>query len=253
MMKSERQNRIIELVKREGYCSLDTIAKELGVSSSTVRRDIEFLDSNGALVRERGGASRSRSNEFSMYDQKLNVRMKLEAESKKAIAQAALKLIQPGSTIFMDAGSSTLTLAKLLPSDLRITVVTDSLSVSRVLAEKGIATFLIGGTLKPTTDATVGPMAEEQIRHFFFSQAFMGANAVDRELGFMTPDISEACTKRAACESAGQVVFLADRSKFNIKSVISFAPLKGQLVITDYVDSDHSFPSLKLVEVKVDD
>ncbi len=134
----------------------------------------------------------------------------MNAENKLLIAKRAINLIRPDSTIYIDAGSSTLTLANNLPTDLRITVVTNSLSIARTVSEKGINTYLIGGALKITTDATVGPMAEETI-------------------------------------------FLIDGSKFNTKSVVTFAPLKGAKVITDFIDTKEEFTDLILLEVNQND
>lgn len=249
MIKKEKEDKILAFVKSKGYVSMEEISSFINISPSTVRRYIMDMDKEGLLVRERGGASSIKTNAFPMVDQKLIVRERLEAESKVKIAKTALSLIEQNTTIFIDAGSTTLILAKLLPTDMRITVVTDSLTIARVTSEKGINTYLIGGVLKITTDATVGPMAEEELSKFHFKQAFMGANAVDPEYGFMTPDFSEANLKRKAVGLAEDVVFLVDKTKFETKSVVSFASLDGNTAITDFKDVDKKFSSLKIMEV----
>lgn len=249
MIKKERQEKILALVKAKGYASLEEVERFLSISESTVRRDIVEMDKQGLLMRERGGASSLRTNSFPLIDQKLIVRERIETESKVRIAKAALGMIKPDSTIYLDAGSSTLMFAKLLSRDLRIAVVTNSLTIATTVSEKEISTFLVGGSLKVTTDATVGPMAEEALSRFHFRQAFMGANAVDPDLGFMTPDVSEASLKRKAVESCDEAVFLVDRTKFDSKSVVSFSPLEGRVAVTDYVDSKNRYERLSIVEV----
>lgn len=253
MTKKERKDRLLALIKSKGYVSLEEIAKDLDMSESTVRRDIVEMDKEGLLVRERGGASSIKTAAFFLADQKLVVRERMNAENKLLIAKRAINLIRPDSTIYIDAGSSTLTLANNLPTDLRITVVTNSLSIARIVSEKGINTYLIGGALKITTDATVGPMAEEEISKFHFKQAFMGANAVDKFYGFMTPDYAEANFKKKAIQMAEETIFLIDGSKFNTKSVVTFAPLKGAKVITDFIDTKEEFTDLILLEVNQND
>lgn len=253
MTKKERKDRLLALIKSKGYVSLEEIAKDLDMSESTVRRDIVEMDKEGLLVRERGGASSIKTAAFFLADQKLVVRERMNAENKLLIAKRAINLIRPDSTIYIDAGSSTLTLANNLPTDLRITVVTNSLSIARTVSEKGINTYLIGGALKITTDATVGPMAEEEISKFHFKQAFMGANAVDKFYGFMTPDYAEANFKKKAIQMAEETIFLIDGSKFNTKSVVTFAPSKGAKVITDFIDTKEEFTDLILLEVNQND
>ncbi len=250
MIKSERLNRILTLVAQRGFASLEDISREIAVSESTVRRDIVELDREGKLTRERGGASGLRTASFRMVDQKLIIREKIEGEAKTRIAKRALELLEPGMTVYIDAGSTTLTMAKLLPNGFPITVVTNSFSLAHVVAERNISTYLIGGLFKLTTDATVGPIAEEFLGHFHFRYGFMGANAVDPGKGFMTPDVSEAAVKRQAIASSETPVFLVDRTKFDSQSVVAFAPLKGATAITDYIDRAQRYPGLKIMEVE---
>lgn len=249
MIKKEKEDKILSFVKSKGYASMEEISSFIDISPSTVRRYIMDMDKEGLLVRERGGASSIKTNAFPMVDQKLIVRERMEGESKLKIAKVALAMIEPNTTIYIDAGSSTLTLAKLLPSGMPITIVTDSLTIATVTSEKGINTYLIGGILKITTDATVGPMAEEELSKFHFNQAFMGANAVDEKYGFMTPDFSEASLKRKAVELSEKAIFLVDKTKFEKKSVVSFASLEGNIAITDFKDVEGKFSSLQIKEV----
>jgi len=250
MIKKERQELILSLIKSSGYISITEIAKRLSISESTIRRDIVELDKLGQLNRERGGASTSSQNNFSMVDQHLIIRENIEAESKKLIAEKALSLIEYDSTIFIDAGSSTLTLAKALPFGLKITIVTNSLTIARITSSKEITTLLIGGNFKLTTDAIVGVMAERELENFHFKQAFMGANAVNPKYGFMTPDYTEASLKKKAIQQSENVYFLVDKTKFNKHSVVSFSSLEDVYAITNYVDEKGEFSNLKILEVK---
>lgn len=250
MIKKERQERILKFVSEVKFASLSQISKELDVSESTIRRDLEELSEQGKIIKERGGAQSISFDDFSMVDQNLFLREKIERESKLKIAREAINLIPLDSTIYIDAGSSTLILAKTLPSNFRVNVVTNSFTIAKVLSEKGINAFLIGGKLKLTTDAVVGSISENYLSNFHFKLAFMGSNVVNVKQGFMTPGIDEANLKTKAIQQSEKVYFLVDKTKFNKTSVVSFAFLSDGVAITDYVDAKDEFKELKIMEVK---
>lgn len=250
MIKKERQERIVEFVSKVKFATLNEICHELKVSESTIRRDLDELNDEGKLVRERGGASSISHDDFSMVDQNLIIRENIEKESKLKIAKEAINLIPLGSTIYLDAGSSTLILAKTLPSNFKVNVVTNSFSIAKVLSEKGINAFLLGGKLKITTDAVVGSISENYISNFHFKLAFMGSNVVNAKQGFMTPGIDEANLKTKAIQQSEKVYFLVDKTKFNKTSVVSFASLSDGVAITDFVDTKGDFEKLRIMEVE---
>lgn len=248
MIKTERQDKLLEIVGKNGYVTLGDISKALSISESTIRRDIVELDQQGKLKRERGGASALNLNGFQMIDQKLAVREKIEAAAKERIARKALSFIKPDMSIYLDSGSTPLILAKSLPKSFPLTVVTPAFSIAQVIAQKGIRVYLIGGQLKLTTDAMVGPLAEEMVKKFKFNLGFLGANAVSPQRGFSTPDVMEANMKVTAARCADVPIFLVDKTKFGTDSVYAFFPLQGATAITDFEDRDGQYQDLTIVE-----
>ena len=220
----------------------------LDCSESTIRRAVEELSATGKLARERGGASSTIVSDFFSSDQNLITRERIDAPIKKKLAEKALTLIKDNMTIYIDAGSTTLYLARMI-SNLSITVVTNSFTIAKVLTERHINTFLIGGQLKLTTDAAVGPMAAESISRFTFNYGFFGSNGVTPEKGFSTPDMGEAYIKRTGIQNSLISVFLVDANKFNKDSVVSFCALKDKIIITDYKDIEGKYKDAKLMEV----
>ena len=136
-------------------------------------------------------------------------------DQKQSIAQAAASLIQPEDFIFLDAGSTTLAVARLLSGPaLKASYVTNGVAHARLLAQKGCRVFLPGGLLRPQTEAIIGAAALTALQQYNFTKAFMGANGVALEAGFTTPDPEEAAVKAAAVRRAREAWFLVDDSKF---------------------------------------
>ena len=139
----------------------------------------------------------------------------LAVDQKQSIAQAAASLIQPEDFIFLDAGSTTLAVARLLSGPaLEARYVTNGVAHARLLAQKGCRVFLPGGLLRPQTEAIIGAAALTALQQYNFTKAFMGANGVALEAGFTTPDPEEAAVKAAAVRRAREAWFLVDDSKF---------------------------------------
>jgi DeoR family fructose operon transcriptional repressor len=150
-----------------------------------------------------------------------------------AIAREAARLVQQGQTLFLDAGTTTLELARVLPSRLDITVATNSVPIAAELADR-VRLILTGGTVKASTLALTGPMAERSIEQMHVDIAFVGMNGVSAAAGFTTPTLEEAATKAKMITAARMAVVLADGTKFG---VVTFARVAGldevDLVITD--------------------
>ena len=177
----------------------------LDTSESTVRRDLDELESENKLRRVHGGAELPHSLQEEETIQEKSVK---NLQEKKLIAQKASSLIKEKDVIFVDAGSTTAFLIKELERK-DITVVTNSIHHAVQLVDKQIPTVIIGGGVKMTTDASIGGVALNQINQLHFDRAFVGMNGVD-EGYFTTPDMEEGAVKRAILENAKQTYVLAD-------------------------------------------
>jgi len=248
MIKSYIYSSIITNVNSKGFATYHDLNSILECSESTIRRAVDELANQGKLIKERGGASSLLINDFFTSDQNLLTRERIDAPIKKRIALKAKDLIKDDMTIYLDAGSSTLYLARKL-TNISVTVVTNSFTIAKLLTEKHIDTILIGGQVKLKTDATIGPVAINALSKFTFNYGFFGANGVTPEKGFSTPDLSEAHIKKVAIKNSLKSVFLINGSKFNNNSIVSFADIKGKIIITNYKDENHKYDEAEFIEV----
>ena len=227
MLKSERKKLILEELSKYKIVSLEKLVGLLDTSESTVRRDLDELESENKLRRVHGGAELPHSLQEEETIQEKSVK---NLQDKKLIAQKASSLIKEKDVIFVDAGSTTAFLIKELEQK-DITVVTNSIHHAVQLVDKQIPTVIIGGGVKMTTDASIGGVALNQINQLHFDRAFIGMNGVD-EGYFTTPDMEEGAVKRAILENAKQTYVLADSSKIGQSCFAKVAPIKRAIVIT---------------------
>ena len=199
MLAEERFSLILDLLARQRTATVQELCEALNASESTIRRDLNELDKLGKLNKVHGGATLPDS-PFRTDEPTMAAKEELAVSQKQSIAQAAAELILPEDFIYLDAGSSTLALARALSA--------------RLLAQKGCRVFLPGGLLRPQTEAIIGAAALTAIQQYNFTKAFMGANGVALDSGFTTPDPEEAAVKAAALHRAREAWFLVDDTKF---------------------------------------
>ena len=227
MLKSERKQVILEELRKHKIVSLEKLVGLLDTSESTVRRDLDELESENKLRRVHGGAELPHSLQEEETIQEKSVK---NLQEKKLIAQKASSLIKEKDVIFVDAGSTTAFLIKELEQK-DITVVTNSIHHAVQLVDKQIPTVIIGGGVKMTTDASIGGVALNQINQLHFDRAFIGMNGVDAGY-YTTPDMEEGAVKRAILENAKQTYVLANSSKIGQSCFAKVAPIKRAIVIT---------------------
>jgi DeoR family fructose operon transcriptional repressor len=164
------------------------------------------------------------------------------------IAKAALAELPDGGSIIIDAGTTTILLAGLLPDDVELTVVTNSITAAGILAVKpNIQLHLLGGHVRTQTLAAVGPWTSESLASVSVDVAFMGINGITAERGLTTPDIDEARIKSALMAAARRTVVLADHSKFGREDFANVAPLSA----VDTVISDSGLDAELALEIEL--
>ena len=227
MLKTERKQLILEELQEHHVVSLEKLVSLLETSESTVRRDLDELEAENKLRRIHGGAELPHSLQQEESIQEKSVK---NLQEKKLLAQKAASLIKEQDVIFIDAGTTTAFLIKEL-SNKDITVVTNSIHHAVQLVEKQIPTVMVGGSVKMTTDASIGGVALNQINQLHFNRAFIGMNGVDENY-YTTPDMEEGAIKRAIIDNAKQTYVLVDASKVGQTCFAKVAPLKRAVVIT---------------------
>lgn len=231
MLTEERYEVILSLLEKRKSLKVADIKDELGISESTIRRDLNALDKAGKLCKVFGGAVSIKS---SFLATELSVTQKLEVriEEKREIARYAASLIRENDFVFLDAGTTTGYMIEYITAK-SATFVTNAVSHAKQLAIAGFKVILIGGELKGMTEAIIGSAAILSLQNYHFTKGFFGANGVDRKGGFSTPDTNEALVKKTAMKQCEHSYMLVDNSKFNQVSSYTFAPLFGVTVITD--------------------
>lgn len=234
MYAPERHQQILETARARGRVEVAGLARELSVTPETVRRDLTALERRGVLRRVHGGAIpvERLGIEPGVADRETHA-----ASEKERIARAALDELPDGGSIIIDAGTTTVRFAELLPTDRELTVVTHSIPVASLLVSRpNVNLHLLGGVVRGRTLAAVGEWTRSQIAEVFADVAFMGTNGISVERGLTTPDMAEAIVKRALIEAARRTVVLADHSKFGREDFARVAPLTS--VDTVIVDRD---------------
>ena len=233
MLKSKRKQLILEKVTKDKFVSLEYLVQTLNTSESTVRRDLDELESERKLRRVHGGAE---SLHFLQEEESNQEKSIKNIQEKTKIAQKAASLIQEYDVIFIDAGTTNELLVNEL-HDPSVTVVTNSIHHATKLVERNISTVIIGGVVKRSTDASIGGVALNQIGQLNFDKAFIGMNGIDDGF-FTTPDMEEGAVKRAILENAKRTYVLADASKLGQTSFAKVAPISRARLITNQTESE---------------
>jgi DeoR/GlpR family transcriptional regulator of sugar metabolism len=249
-LKAERQNRIRKLVEQQGRVMVVELSQQFDVSEATIRRDLEEMDSMGWIQRTHGGALRvgRAAKEPPMFQ-----RIEESRLEKQRIGQAAAKLVNDGETIFLGSGTTVLEIARNLPQDIHLTVITNSLPIVNELASHpNIEMIVIGGMLRQTELSMVGHIAEQAAREFRADKVFMGMRAIDARHGFTNDFLPETMTDRAILSIAPQVIVVADHRKFGRVSSVLVGPVTlAQLIITDNSISDEIVDELSEIGIEL--
>ncbi len=232
MYATERQQEILTRSRLDGRVEVKDLADALDVTPETVRRDLTTLERRGLLRRVHGGAIPVERLGIEPAVADREGRM---AGQKERIAKAALDELPDGGAIVLDAGTTTIRLAEMLPTDRELTVVTHALPIAMLLASRpSITLHLLGGTVRGRTLAAVGPWAERAMADVYADVAFLGTNGLTVERGLTTPDLAEAGVKRALVAAARRTVVLADHTKVGRSDFAQVAPLSAvDTVVTD--------------------
>lgn len=210
MFAEERKREILRLISQQKKVKTLELSQIFSVSEPTIRRDINELEEQGLLIRTHGGALAldHAEVEASYYDKQA-----LSSCEKEEIALLAAALVKDYDTILLDAGTTTLAIARAITAR-HITVLTNSLDIALALEDKPeVDIVVLGGQMRWRTRALVGPLTERVLADFRVHLAFIGANGFN-EKGFMTPNPVEAQTKRKMIEIADRAFVVADSRKY---------------------------------------
>ncbi|HWB14348.1 MAG TPA: DeoR/GlpR family DNA-binding transcription regulator [Pirellulales bacterium] len=209
----QRRQSIAQILRETGFVRNSELSNKLGVSIVTIRQDIEALSAQGLLQKTYGGAVSQIGGVA--QDSSFDSRSSQQVEAKRRIGAAAARSVRPGETIVLDSGSTTMEIARRLPENQDLTVVTCALNIALELANKpGITVIVCGGRLNSRTFSTIDHQVERQLAEVCADRLFLATYGVDLERGLAERNFEMAQTKRALIGAAREVTLVCDSSKF---------------------------------------
>ena len=222
MKPIQRRSKIVETVDSHGAMSVDALASQFAVSPETIRRDLGHLADSGALQKVHGGARPLRLHTEGSFGE----RMAEDAAAKLVIAGKLAQLVEPGDTVFIDTGSTTVICARPLAAIGHLTVITNSVRVAEIIAQTPTNTvYLLGGAFGGDNGETTGPLVIDQIALFQADHAIITVAAIDADVGAMDADFAEAQVARAMIVASRQTVVLAHGTKLRRKAAFRICRL----------------------------
>ncbi len=234
---AERRNRTIKLLKDNGQVSVAELSELLDVSEVTIRKDLQYLERRNLLVRTHGGAMQ---NDYLVHDQHFEEKGKRYSDEKRRIGEAAASLVSDGDTIIMDAGTTMVQLARSLQNKRDLTIISSAVNVAiELMRLPDVQLVMLGGVIRSTSAAVVGPFAEAMVKEHYCSKLFLAGDGLDADFGVTTTNALEAHLNKMMIESAQETILIMDSSKFGRRGLSRICGLdKINLIITDSGISD---------------
>lgn len=217
-----RRERIYQEVLYREVVRVGELAQELGVSTETIRRDLDLMEHKGLIERDHGiariRADRSRG--------LMSVREDLNVDAKGKIAQAAAQYLQGSEVVFCDGGTTGLALAKIMAHQRGMTIVTNGLSQAQELSQSVNDVIMLGGRVDRRDEGTLGGFACDMIDRIVFDVVFLGTDGLLRATGPTSYLIEDMDLKRHLVARANKVVLMTDASKFDYQGSFEFCRWK---------------------------
>ncbi len=230
MLANDRQEKILEIIERDGSVKTSQLVEIFEVSLETIRRDFDVLEKQGYLEKVYGGAVlKNKENKTLTY----SLREKKNVEEKKEVARLAINLIEEGDTIALNASTTNLEIAKLIKERFsQLTVITNSLMIANELAEViGINLILAGGIYNKSEFAFLGEVTAEMFQNFSVDKVFICVGGISLKRGLTDYLMDEILVERKLIDIAEKVYILADSTKIESNSLIKLSDLKENMVI----------------------
>lgn len=228
MLIVERQQRELEILRERRSATLEALAEELGVSASTVRRDIEVLEEQGMVERTHGGAiykgdaapeASPSSQPAATPSASLASRLNEQVEAKQAIGRAAARLVKPGMTLLMDGGSTVVFAAREITAR-PLQIVTNSLTIANMfIDQEQVELVVLGGLLYPRLNVMFGPITTGCLADLHADLLLFSLAGIHGDAGFNI-NLSLANVEQMMLQQAAQSVMLMDATKFDRKSLV---------------------------------
>ena len=249
---SSRRERIVSLLREHNSVQIPALADMFGVSTQTLRKDLNFLDAKGVCTRSPGGAL-LRLGALSPIEEAVDVKRRRFADEKVRIGRAAAALIGAGESVLLDSGTTTLQVARHLNSADPLVVVTNDVGIMNELAARELVQLVfLGGTLRRKNLSFYGTQTERALEGLHVDKLFLAADGFHTEKGITTHFEPEALLNRLMCRAASEIILVADSSKFGRICLHKILEPQGiARVITDAGIADETRDELARIGVEV--
>ncbi|TFH87371.1 DeoR/GlpR family transcriptional regulator [Billgrantia azerbaijanica] len=235
MNQQQRQDAIIELVRRQGYASIEQLTEHFAVTPQTVRRDLNALSSEGLIRRVHGGAGLESSTVNTAYA----TRKTLNLEAKQRIAALVARHIPDQASLFINIGTSTELIAEALLEHQGLEVITNNLNVAAILQHKEDFNVIIaGGQVRSRDGGIIGEATIDFINQFKVDYGIIGISGIDEDGSLLEFDYQEVRVAQAILRNSRQVFLATDHSKFQRNPVVR----QGNLAQLDALFTDRRPP-----------
>ena len=236
MLTEERFSAILEMLQEKKAVTVAELTQILETSESTIRRDLNTLHEQGKLKKVHGGATVCHE-DFLSNEEDIPTKAALCMAEKNRIAKFAASLITDNDFVYIDAGTTTEHMIEYIEAN-KVVFVTNGLAHAKRLVQRGYRAYILGGEFKASTEAIIGAEGLNNLKKYHFTKSFLGTNGITIKDGFSTPDIDEAMIKMEAANRSHKVFVLADHTKFDEQSSVTFAAIDQAIIITDEVKDE---------------
>lgn len=233
MLKSERQELILNRVEQYGKVVVNELTEELSVTEDTIRKDLQELSKAGLVRRVHGGAIRT-DKSIKPFEQRVNK----DSTRKQAIAKEALQFLQTDQVIYIDSGTTNLSFSSAIPLTFKGTVVTNSPSIALNLSDHSeVRIRLLPGELNKETKVIEGSDTISAIRNINFDLCVLGVSSIDINKGITVPMMEESLLKQQVIKQSSHVITIITADKIGSSSTYFVDEAKALDVIVTEKDT----------------
>ncbi|MGD8458483.1 MAG: DeoR/GlpR family DNA-binding transcription regulator [Anaerolineales bacterium] len=252
MLKEERHQKIVDLVKDKGAVAVDELCEKFGISQSTVSRDLQILNQAGKLVKTHGGAV-AISNGLAV-EPSVSYRKTQFTKEKQRIAIKAAEYLKSDETIILDSGTTTFWIVEHLQHLSQLNVWTNDLYIAfELIGHENVEVTMLGGNLRKKYFNTMGVLTNQLLGSIHVDRLFIGVDAINCEGGLMVYSPEEAELKRLMIKTAKETIVVCDHSKFEKMALMSICPIEEiHRVITGKETDPEAINEIRKINIEVD-
>lgn len=250
MSLSERKNKILELLEKNGSVKVTELSKMFDISEVTVRNYLADMEAMGLLSRVHGGAMSSYKPYYSMN---LSQRLETNQTEKKKIAQKVAETVEENDTIMLNSGTTTLMVFRALPTNFNLNIVTNSIAIALEAADiPNFNVILVGGSVNTKYQFTYGIDAVQQLKNYHADKLILSVDGIDPENGFTTYYDKESDIDRVMIEQSKICIIAADTSKFDRTAFARITSVdEADMIVTNAQLSDVMLKSLEKHNIEI--